>query len=290
MSRTWPVWFESPDGPSLLLGEAPQLESWDARASPSQVRLAGYVQRLRDKVTPGLGEIEGPAAVELIIGRERTRPGDLDNFLTPLARALSRPEIASSRARWSRQAESAIRVGSARMTPPPGPSAGWGAATALTTISADGPAWKECVSEQVGRHPSADTREPLEVVICLRVGPLRNWVSLWKQTIDALGGILGMAGTRRWHPRDDRIERLALHRTIDPSLGWSIDVAVWWRPTTTEAHPPGGGWASLTAVDPAGTAPASESVPPTASPSAVVSEVLTRGVTVDQPLPRQVLL
>jgi hypothetical protein len=27
----------------------------------------------------------------------------------------------------------------------------------------------------------------------------RNWVTLWKPAIDALGGILG-EGARRWHP------------------------------------------------------------------------------------------
>ena len=43
-------------------------------------------------------------------------------------------------------------------------------------------------------------------------------------------------------------------------------------------------------VDPAGTAPASESVPTSASPSAVGGEDLTGGVTADEPLPRQALL
>jgi hypothetical protein len=57
---------------------------------------------------------------------------------------------------------------------------------------------------------------------------------------------------------------------------------------------PGGGRprtsSRVTPMDPAGTAPASESVPTSASPSAVGGEDLAGGVTVDQPLPRQALL
>lgn len=226
--------FEPPSGPASAIGESPLLESWDARSAPSQVRLAGYVERLRGLVAPALEAIDGPAAVELVIGRERTVPGDLDNFLTPLARAVSgasaRADVVSYCAHWDRQAESSIRASPARLSPPPGSDAGWSVASAVTTLSADGSAWKQSVSDQVGRHPSADTDEPLQLVVCLGVGPQRNWVFLWKPAIDALGGILGLAGTRAWHPRDDRIECLALHRTVDPALGWRIRVAAWWRP------------------------------------------------------------
>jgi len=43
-------------------------------------------------------------------------------------------------------------------------------------------------------------------------------------------------------------------------------------------------------VDPAGTAPASENVRETTSPSAAVDDFLTEGVTVGQPSLRQVFL
>lgn len=137
-----------------MLGEAPLLESWDARSAPSQVRLAGYVERMSALVRPGLEAVAGSAAVELVIGRERIAPGDLDNFLTPLARAVGRAgvqaDVVSYSARWVREAESSIRVGSARPAPPPSPGTGWSFASAVTTVSADGSAWKQSVSDRSG--------------------------------------------------------------------------------------------------------------------------------------------
>jgi hypothetical protein len=66
--------------------------------------------------------------------------------------------------------------------------------------------------------------------LAFRVGPGREWTNLWKPAIDALGGILGLAGTRPWHPRDDRITALSLHRTIDDALVHAVELGVWWRP------------------------------------------------------------
>ena len=52
------------------------------------------------------------------------------------------------------------------------------------------------------------------------MGPGRNWLNLWKPTIDALDPLLGRAReVRDWHPRDDRITALGLHLTMDETLG-----------------------------------------------------------------------
>jgi hypothetical protein len=223
-------WYEPPDAAAIPLGETPLLESWDSHSAPAQIRLAGYVTRLNALVAGALDGVAGPLAVELVIGRERWTPGDLDNFLTPVARAVGRADVVSYRSHRDDRAPSSISVGLARPSPPPGPGSGWDLAVAETTVSAQTATWKQSVSDQVGRHPTAEGDELLELVLCLHVGPGRNWISLWKPAIDALGGILGLTGTRAWHPRDDRIARLALHRTVDPALGWNVRVGVWWRP------------------------------------------------------------
>jgi len=66
--------------------------------------------------------------------------------------------------------------------------------------------------------------------ITFRVGPRRAWTNLWKPAIDALGGILGLVGTRAWHPRDERIGALSLHREVDDHLEHAVELGVWWHP------------------------------------------------------------
>mgnify|MGYP000860392354 CR=1 FL=1 len=77
--------------------------------------------------------------------------------------------------------------------------------------------------------PSAGTDELLEPVVCLGFGPQRNWVSLWKPSIGALSGSLGLAGVRAWCPRNDRIGASLFTEPSTPGLGWSIRVPVSWR-------------------------------------------------------------
>lgn len=60
-------------------------------------------------------------------------------------------------------------------------------------------------------------------------------MSLWKPAIDALGGILG-EGSRRWHPRDDRICLLVLQRQPDPAPGWSVEIDVRWNEVAQSLH------------------------------------------------------
>jgi hypothetical protein len=63
--------------------------------------------------------------------------------------------------------------------------------------------------------------------VSFTVSPGRNWLKLWKPTIDALDPLLGRTREERdWHPRDGRITNLGLHLTIDPSLGNDIIVRI----------------------------------------------------------------
>lgn len=63
--------------------------------------------------------------------------------------------------------------------------------------------------------------------IAFGVGVSRNWLNLWKPTIDSLDPLLGRAATTRvWHPLDGRITELGLHVTIKPQYGHDVDIAV----------------------------------------------------------------
>jgi len=62
-----------------------------------------------------------------------------------------------------------------------------------------------------------------------RLSSKRNWATLWRPTIDALGPILGLPNSRRsFHPNDDRIVDLALTKTVDNTIGWDIHLTVVW--------------------------------------------------------------
>jgi beta-glucosidase len=59
------------------------------------------------------------------------------------------------------------------------------------------------------------------------VGPRRNWLNLWKPTIDALGQILGSTSPgQSWHPQDGRIVVLGLHCQVDHALGNEVLITI----------------------------------------------------------------
>lgn len=96
----------------------------------------------------------------------------------------------------------------------------------MTTASADTTAYKQQIRAGLdGVEPIADG--PVALDIAFRVGPRRNWINLWKPTIDALGPILATdAPARQWHPRDGRIVELGLHRAVAPDLGYAVHIDI----------------------------------------------------------------
>jgi hypothetical protein len=71
---------------------------------------------------------------------------------------------------------------------------------------------------------------PVELRVAWRCSPQRNWVWLWKPTIDAMSPILGQSDLENpYNPSDDRILRLCLHVFYDESMKHAVDVAIWWR-------------------------------------------------------------
>jgi len=69
---------------------------------------------------------------------------------------------------------------------------------------------------------------PVAMDIALTTGPGRNWASLWKPLLDALGPILGEHSDRPFHPLDDRIVSLGLHHDIVTNIGHDVIIAAWW--------------------------------------------------------------
>jgi hypothetical protein len=238
------------------LSGAPLLESWDGKQYPAQIRLAAYVDELRTLIATDLAASDGkPLAIALEVGRPATAnvfsAGDLDNHLTPVARAVTGVPVVSFWAAKRHGDTSTIAVGPAAPLESAGPP--W--LRAEMTASAQTSAYKEQLADPVGVHDAVSSSEPVELEICFRVGPPRNWVALWKPTIDALGGLLGVPdAVRRWHPNDGRIVRLGLHQVVDDNLGNRVCVAIWATvggrtpdpvirelPAASQAAPPSGG-------------------------------------------------
>jgi len=79
-------------------------------------------------------------------------------------------------------------------------------------MSAQSAAWKRTIHQacsKVVAHPLPPG--PLPLRIRFSVSSRRNWTTLWKPAIDALGPLLGMpVPARPFRPDDDRVVDLSL--------------------------------------------------------------------------------
>ncbi|MFE9650135.1 hypothetical protein ACFYO0_39720 [Streptomyces sp. NPDC006365] len=225
--------FSRPAVTPVELSEPPVLESWDATAHPSQQRLRGYLDSVAALFGPILAEDTTHLALALDVGLADhvalTRGGhDLDNYLFPLARRFGAGRFDAVFARKRHDASSTIAVGPA-LRQGPDRAAGPPLLSVRTSVSATSAAWKEAIHQACrAAHPEPAPEGPLQVQLCFRVSAGRNWSTLWKPAIDALGPLLGMPDPDRpFRPSDDRIVDLALHRNVDDSLGHDVVIAVW---------------------------------------------------------------
>ena len=224
--------FLPPEGEVIALDVAPELASWDKAGSPGQVRLEKFLRHVETRVPPTRWP-DGAAAIHLHVGLragvDLLKDHDLDNYLTPLVSRFRDRPLSSV---WGTKAiggASSLRISDARLDNG-NSTAGWSFVSARPSGSAASAGWKHDVYEQVRAAVHGATRGALELQVSFRVGPGREWYNLWKQSIDALGPILGIADPRKpFSPEDGRIVRLGLHRTLDPGLGHAVELGVWWR-------------------------------------------------------------
>ena len=226
-----------PETTRAALPGAPALESWNAAGHPDQVRLQSYL----DDVMTRIGPAGDHLSIELVVGLPPTtavdRGGrDLDNYLLPIARRVGPERIAAMFGRKLHQAGSTIAAAPATARPePPDPPA----FALRTAAAAQSVRWKQQIYEACRRAvPRPPPAGPLRVRVSFAVARRRNWSTLWKPAIDSLGPLLGERNPHRpFHPDDDRIVDLELHRTLDDTLGDDVELAFWWRPAPSHAHP-----------------------------------------------------
>ena len=230
---SWPVSgpFAMPESKPLRLPVAPRLASWNKADDPDQAKLARYLDAADELLRPQYERLSGPLALRLDVGlpqgTQRLDQRDLDNYLFPLAIRLSRHTQGAFVCVWGTKQHAADSFARVEQAIPASAAPAFDCCyTIRTTASSQSVAFKEQIRDQLtGATPLPPG--PVRMQISFTVGPTRNWLNLWKPTIDALGHILGRApGAGPWAPLDGRIVDLGLHCRMDPAQGNHVLIAI----------------------------------------------------------------
>jgi hypothetical protein len=155
------------------------------------------------------------------------------NYAFPLATHLDRAGVVFASV-WATKAHTARLLVRADTATPAQPAV---TGAVRTSASASTTAYKQQIHDQTrGLDELVDG--PVTLQLAFAVGARRNWINLWKPTIDALDALLGRTRPDRdWHPRDGRITELGLDRTLDRSLGNDVVIAVAAAPEPSSSPP-----------------------------------------------------
>jgi len=233
------TFYAAPDGDHLPLSMQPELASWDRAGSPSQVRLAAYLDHVRHVVGPELARVDGPVSLRLDVGLAQSASlldeRDLDNYLFPLMVALDRPRgrITSVWGTKRHADTSFVTVGSARVG---AEDRDW----PVTTDAGDRGVGVEYGLQ--GADPSAAARRC--GVAAGTGGPAGRATASDRAGIGRTCGspqstpstrLLGRTRPDRpWHPLDGRIVSLGLHCTTDPTMGNPVRISIRAAPSQHE--------------------------------------------------------
>jgi hypothetical protein len=226
-----PTFFARPEGPAVELRVAPRLSSWNVAGDPDQLKLAAAIDDADELLAPTLNQPSGLLALRLDVGLpdhiSLVHEHDLDNYVLPLTTRLMKARSLRLVSVWATKATrktSFLRCETA--IPASSPGAPECLMIVRTTVSSDSTAYKQQISDEL-----ADAHElpqgPVALELAFVVGPGRNWLNLWKPTIDALDRLLGRTyPTREWNPRDGRITELGLHCSVDDTLRSDVVIAI----------------------------------------------------------------
>jgi hypothetical protein len=216
---------------STIDGIRPLLASWDRIDHPSQVRLRKYLESLIARVgqLPSDDFFYLDLTVDVQFADRLRRHYDVENYLTPLFGAKYFNHRRFTRVVGRKRVGGGSRLEVGRIAPESSllSDNAW---STVTMNVGPGQKWKHRLRDELSTgHAPIDESKFVELLISWRVSSRRNWTTLWKPTIDAMGPILGSAGPGLFNPKDDRITSLALHRIVDDAVGNDIQLSMWWR-------------------------------------------------------------
>ena len=220
-------WYSRPESFSKRqqLMHAIRPASWNASDHPDQVRLKAYLDDTEDLLANS--RVEGPWALRLDVGASTTKNlltevADLDNYAYPLASRLQDSGLVSVWCTKQHHEQSFVQIAPASEVHEPQN----GVLVVRTTASASAVAYKDQIRTAIARAAELPAG-PVRLELAFVVGPRRNWLNLWKPTIDSLEPLLGCTSPDRdWHPRDGRLIELGMHVTVDPTAGYDVMIGI----------------------------------------------------------------
>jgi hypothetical protein len=210
----------------------PQIASWDHKEHTNQIRLKAYLKEVEEhfaSVLTGPGRL----ALNLIIDLKRAdrlyRGNDVENYITPLVYSLGWRNFLYAQVEKRIGGGSRIEIGEAVRSAAPTVGKAWSGRIERNLAASDG---KRSIRLELLRAvESPSPPGPMAVHMAWRLPSSRNWVGLWKPTGDAMGPVVGESRYpgKEFHPDDDRITKLMLHRcvydTLEPRV---VDIGLWW--------------------------------------------------------------
>jgi hypothetical protein len=217
-------WYARPEGDKLKLRVAPQPDPWLKTDHPATGRLLAYLEDTQDLVAGS--RVDGRWALRLDVGlptaKDVVRAADADNYALPLAARLKNSDLVSVWCTKQHCDHSFVRMEAAREMPAPSTDM----LRVTTTASWEAHAAQEqiCAALAGAKELSAG---PVRLELAFVVGPSRNWLNLWKPTIDALEPLLGRTRPDRdWNRLDGRITELGMHLTVDPAFRYEAVIGI----------------------------------------------------------------
>jgi len=241
--QTWQLWTPDEIYNEIKLIE-PQLESWNAKSDPAQIKLQKYLDEIERELgyIPSIGNrLFLHMDIDVLKQEHLLQHHDLDNYLYPIVKRLGAARfiyVSATKRVWG---GSRLVIGQAKPINELAKEESWQHFSYNAgNTSVQKPSWKQQLREALNATQSQQLQSgPVEVNLVWLCSSQRNWASLWKPTIDAMGPVLGEPfSSRPFYPNDDRIVSLALHLNIDDRIGWSVQVGMMWRlaPIDTKAE------------------------------------------------------
>jgi len=95
-----------------------------------------------------------------------------------------------------------------------------------TSAASETSTYKKQIRDQLARALTlADG--PVALELAFEVGPDRDWLTMWRPTIDSLDPLLGSTVPGQpWHPQQGRIVELGLHCRVEPQRGQHVAITI----------------------------------------------------------------
>jgi hypothetical protein len=224
------MFFARPHADRRPLSVAPSLDGGPPADSSDQLRLGEFLDHAEQVVGPDLARLAGPLALALDValpaGTNLLDRRDLDHYLFSLVRRLQPQTEGVFVSAWASKSvgeQSFLAVAPAtRVTDREAPME----FEVATSAGSDTPTYKKQIRDQLARALTLPDG-PVALELAFEVGPDRDWLDLWKPTIDSLDPLLGSTVPGRpWHPRDGRIVELGLHCRVEPGRGDHVAITI----------------------------------------------------------------